>query len=46
MNRVRYDTVITCIGSMVQESVLQFGQTDQTSPYLGYIFGPLTPLSA
>ena len=46
MKRVRSDTVITCIGSRVQENVLQFGQNHQTSPYLGYIFGPLTPLSA
>ena len=46
MNKVRYDTVITCIGSRVQENVPQFGQNHQTSPYLGYIIGPLTPLSA
>ena len=46
MNRVSSDTVISCIGSRVQVNVLQFGQNHQTSPYLGYIFGPLTPLSA
>ena len=46
MNKVRSDTVISCIGSRVQENVLQFGQNHQTSPYLGYIFGPLSPLSA
>ena len=46
MNRVRSDTVIPCIGSRVQENVLQFGQIHQTSPCLGYIFGPLTILSA
>ena len=46
MNKVRSDTVVTCIGNRVQENVLQFGQNHQKSPYFGYIFGPLTPLSA
>ena len=46
MNKVRSDTVVTCIGSRVQENVLQFGQNHQKTSYFGYIFGPLTPLSA
>ena len=41
---VRSDTVITCIGSRVQENVLQFGQNHQTSPYLGVYFWTLNPL--
>ena len=44
MKRVRSDTVITCIGSRVQEHVLQFGQNHQTSPYLGVYFWTLNPL--
>ena len=46
MNKVRSDTVVTCIGSRVQENVLQFGQNHKQSPYVGSIFGHLTPLSA
>ena len=30
MNRVRSDSVITCIGSRVHDNVLQFGQNHQT----------------
>ena len=46
MTKVRSDTVITCIGSRVQENVLEFGQNHKHSPYFGCIFGHLTPLSA
>ena len=33
-------TVITCIGRRVQETMLQFGQNHQQSPYFGYMFLP------
>ena len=45
MNEVRSDTVMTCIGSRVQETMFQFGQYHQQSPYFGYMFLPLTPVS-
>ena len=37
-------TLVTCIGSRVQENVLQFGQNHKQ--YFRYILGPLTRLSA
>ena len=46
MKKVRSDTVVTCIGSRVQENVFQFGQNHEQSPYFGSNFGPLTPISA
>ena len=38
--------VVTCIGSRVQDNVLQFGQNHKQSPYFESVFGPLIPLSA
>ena len=39
MNKVRSDTVVTCIGSRMQENVLQFGQNHKQLPYFGCMFG-------
>ena len=41
MNNVRSDTVVTCIGSRVQENVPQFGQNHKQSSYFESIDGPL-----
>ena len=41
MQKVRSDTVVTCIGSRVQENLLRLCQNHKQSPYSGSIFGPL-----
>ena len=40
MNKVRSDTVVTCIGSRVQENVLQFGQNKTNRHILGLCLDP------
>ena len=38
MNKVRSDTVVTCIGSRVQENVLQFGQNHKKITIVWFYF--------
>ena len=44
LNKVMSDTVVTCIGSRVQENVLQFGQNHKQSPYFWVYCWILNPL--